>query len=175
MGPVELRENRAPAPDGHLLARYNLGDEMDIISAERAFRILKKLMHADVEEFWALALGPRKELLRAAMLFRGTVDECRVHPRDIFRFAVRENASSLLLAHNHPSRDPEPSPQDLLLTEALLFAADVFEIAIVDHLIITQETFTSLARGRRCDFTPGLRRRHFRADASVRWDQTKRR
>ncbi len=125
---------------------------MEITSAERAYRLLKPVLRPDAEEFWALALGPRKELLRARMLFRGTVDSCQVHPRDIFRFACLENASTLLIAHNHPSGDLMASDQDLRLTERLVAAGLLMEIPILDHLILANHGFSSLARKRWCRF-----------------------
>lgn len=125
---------------------------MEITSAERAYRILKPLLRTDVEEFWAMALGPKKELIRARMLFRGTVDSCQVHPRDVFRFGYIHNASALLVAHNHPSRDPLPSEQDLRLTERLIEAGQLLELPVVDHLILTVDGFSSLARRRWCRF-----------------------
>lgn len=125
---------------------------MEITSAERAYRILKPMMQSDVEEFWVLALGPKKELLRVRMLFRGTVDSCQVHPRDIFRFACLQNASSLIIAHNHPSGDLMASEPDLRLTERLIDAATLMEIPLVDHLILTLSGFSSFARKRWCRF-----------------------
>ena len=125
---------------------------MELTSAERAYRFLRPLVKADAEEFWALALGPKKNLIRGRMLFRGTVDSCLVHPRDLFRFACLENASALIIAHNHPSQDLLPSHEDIRLTEQLVTAAKIFEIPIVDHLIITAEGFSSFARNRWCRF-----------------------
>ncbi|MCM2280434.1 MAG: JAB domain-containing protein [Bdellovibrionaceae bacterium] len=125
---------------------------MEITSAERAYQVLQPLMQSDVEEFWALALGPKKELLRVKMLFRGTVDHCPMHPRDVFRFACLENASALLIAHNHPSRDLLPSGPDLRVTERLVSVSEWLEIPILDHLIVTVDGFSSFARNRWCRF-----------------------
>lgn len=125
---------------------------MEVTSAEAAYEVLKRNMTGDVEEFWALALGPNKALLGAKMIFRGTVDACLVHPRDIFRFACLENASSLLVAHNHPSGDPLPSVEDLRFTRQLVRAAAVMEIPVVDHLIVTNGGFSSLQRQGWCRF-----------------------
>jgi DNA repair protein RadC len=125
---------------------------MEIIAAELAYLTLKDLMTSEVEEFWALALGPTKTVLRNKMIFRGTVDACLVHPRDIFRFACLENASSLIVAHNHPSGDSRPSEQDLVFTNQLLEAACIIEIPILDHLIITRTGFSSFAREGWCGF-----------------------
>lgn len=127
-------------------------DRMQILTAEHAHEALRSLIDSDVEEFWALALGPSKVLLQSKMIFRGTVDSCLVHPRDIFRFACLMNASSLIVAHNHPSGDTRPSTQDIVFTKQLIRASKILEIPILDHLIVSNQGFTSLARERWCRF-----------------------
>lgn len=87
------------------------------------------------------------------MLFRGTVDACTVHPRDIFRFGCLQNASQLIIAHNHPSGDPQPSEPDLEFTERLIKVGWAIEIPIVDHLILTPDTYFSMAEKRSVCFT----------------------
>lgn len=124
----------------------------DITTAERAFFAIKDLIGRDVEEFWALALGPKKNLIASRMIFRGTVDSCVVHPREIFRFAYQTNASSLLVAHNHPSGDLIPSMEDLRFTRQLVNAAALMEIPIVDHLILTETGYASLRAEGWCRF-----------------------
>lgn len=119
--------------------------ETIITHAGAAYETLKVQMRNDIEEFWALALGPGKLLLAAEMIFRGTVDACLIHPRDVFRFACRTNASGLIIAHNHPSGDSRPSEQDLLMTRRLVEAADLFEIPILDHLILVDGGYSSFA------------------------------
>ncbi len=125
---------------------------MEITTAEAGYLTLKDHMTAEVEEFWTLALSPTKRVLQRKMIFRGTVDACLVHPRDIFRFACMANASALLVAHNHPSGDPKASPQDILITRRLIRAAQVMEIPVIDHLIVTKNGFSSFARERWCRF-----------------------
>ncbi len=124
----------------------------EITSAERAFDAIRNLVSSDVEEFWALALGPKKNLLASKMIFRGTVDSCLVHPRDIFRFACDSNASSVLVAHNHPSGDLIPSMEDLRFTRQLVRASQLMEIPIVDHLILTAKGYSSLRSDGWCRF-----------------------
>ncbi len=124
----------------------------EITTAERAFHEIKNLVSSDVEEFWALALGPKKNLLASKMIFRGTVDSCLVHPRDIFRFACDSNASSVLVAHNHPSGDLVPSMEDLRFTRQLVRASQLMEIPIVDHLILTSNGYSSLRTDGWCRF-----------------------
>jgi len=125
---------------------------MEITTAEAGFLTLRDLMVAEVEEFWTLALGPTKGLLQSRMIFRGTVDSCLVHPRDIFRFACMSNASTIIVAHNHPSGDRSASDQDILITRRLIRAAKIMEIPLIDHLIITKNGFSSFAREGWCRF-----------------------
>lgn len=116
---------------------------MNISSPHEAFQFLRRRLTAEVEEFWAIALSSDKEVLGAECLFRGTVDYCPFHPRDIFRFAYRHNASALIVAHNHPSGVAEPSDRDRLETERLLAAAELLQVPVVDHLILAGKTYFS--------------------------------
>lgn len=124
----------------------------DITTAEHAYKNLAGLAHSDIEEFWVLALGPKKSLISSKMIFRGTVDSCLVHPRDIFRFACLENASSVLIAHNHPSGDLIPSYEDLRFTQQIITASTLMQIPVVDHLIVTRGGYTSLRVEGWCEF-----------------------
>ena len=121
---------------------------MKITCPQQAATYLRRVMRRDVEEFWALAFDSDRNLLAADCLFRGTVDSCFFHPRDLFRFACRNNASSLLIAHNHPSQNPLPSDEDRTITNTINKASKILSIPLVDHLIITdQEIFSFLEHG----------------------------
>jgi len=112
-----------------------------ILAAEK----IRKKISSEVEEFWVMALDPPKNMLALEMVARGTVDRCPVHLRDIFRFALRWNASSLLVAHNHPSGELWPSLEDIQFTKNLLRASRVLGIPVLDHLIITKSHHFSFA------------------------------
>jgi DNA repair protein RadC len=127
---------------------------MDVTTVELAYSAFRPLISYDVEEFWVLALGPKKTILGSRMVFRGTVDACLVHPRDIFRFACLQNASSIVVAHNHPSGDPLPSLEDLRFTRRLIRVAELMEIPVIDHLILTRNGFSSMNRDGWCNFAP---------------------
>jgi DNA repair protein RadC len=73
------------------------------------------------------------------MVSQGTLTASLVHPREVFRPALRESAAAVVLVHNHPSGDPTPSPDDARLTLRLCAAADVLDIALLDHLIVGDE------------------------------------
>ena len=83
-----------------------------------------------------MALSSQLKPLNLEMLFRGTVNQCMVHPRDVFRFAYKSNASSLILAHNHPQGSLEASHHDLQLTSQLVKASILLQVPILDHLIL---------------------------------------
>ena len=92
-----------------------------------------------------IALSACKKVLGIEMIFRGTVDSCIVHPRDVIRFICEHNASSYIVAHNHPSGELEPSEQDWSFTRRLVACGDIIEIPLLDHVVVTQRGHTSMA------------------------------
>jgi DNA repair protein RadC len=99
------------------------------------------------ESFATLLLDVRGRPRKLLPLTRGTLTSSLVHPREVFGPAVREGAASLIVAHNHPSGDPEPSPEDLAVTERLVRAGEVLGIAVVDHLVVAGALHRSLRQG----------------------------
>lgn len=116
---------------------------MWITSSQKAYELLKDEISREVEEFWALALASNKAVIARRCLFRGTVDACLVHPRDIFRFGCLHNASSLLVAHNHPSQELLPSRADVVLTRKIVALGKMMQIPVIDHLIIGHQGYRS--------------------------------
>lgn len=119
---------------------------MEVTNAQDAYNIFKTYMTNDVEEVWAIALNSTLKVIETRMLFRGTVDSCQIHPRDVFRFACLSNASHLVLAHNHPSGDVNASIEDLKITRQLIEASKIMQIPIIDHLILTDSEYSSMAK-----------------------------
>ena len=117
---------------------------MQIRSSQSAFQLLKHLRKKSVEEFWIVALRSDKTVVRKSCLFRGTVNSCPVHLRDIFRFACLQNASSILIAHNHPGVSHAPSKADVLLTKKVAQAGDLIGIPLEDHIVIGEKYYSSL-------------------------------
>jgi len=90
------------------------------------------------EHLMALFLNARNELLYKKPMFIGTLNANLVHPREIFQVALEKNAGSVILAHNHPSGDNEPSEDDLLITKRLQEAGKLMGVEIIDHVIIAK-------------------------------------
>jgi len=95
---------------------------------------------ASVEHFKAILLNRRNRLIRIESISQGTVDSLLIHPREVFRAAIAENASAIIMAHNHPSGDPTPSSADLSATGDIVRAGQVLKIDVLDHVIIGQRT-----------------------------------
>lgn len=114
-----------------------------IQNSHNAFELLKHNFNPLCEEFWLITLNAQLYVINTTLISRGTLNFCLVHPRDIFRCAVRENAFSLILAHNHPSQELKPSLQDIKLTKRLLKISRLIEIPIIDHLIFSKEFYFS--------------------------------
>lgn len=93
----------------------------------------------DREHFWVLALNAKNQLLRRIECAIGTVDTAVVHPREVFKDAILASAVSIILVHNHPSGNTEPSACDKRLTEKLANAGDIMGIDVVDHVIMGEE------------------------------------
>ena len=104
-----------------------------------------RLSHESVEEFWAISLDARHRVQSEHCLARGSLTAVEVHPRDVFRPLIREGAAAVIFCHNHPSGDPTPSRQDLLLTERLREVGDLCGIIVLDHFVVGGEGYVSLA------------------------------
>ena len=89
-----------------------------------------------VEKVWVLCLDRKNKLIRHEAVTSGTVSGSLVHPREVFRPAIRHGASAIILAHNHPSGDPTPSTSDLQVTRKVLEASKSLDIDFHDHVII---------------------------------------
>jgi DNA repair protein RadC len=95
------------------------------------------------EHFMTIYLNARNEMIFKKPMFIGTLNASLVHPREIFQEALKQNAASVILVHNHPSGDPEPSQDDLEVTKRLVETGKIMGIDILDHVIITKTRFFS--------------------------------
>jgi DNA repair protein radc len=109
-----------------------------------AMALAPELMWAETERFALLLLDVKHRLIGSRVLTIGTATETLVHPREIFREAIRLGATRLVVGHNHPSGHLTPSPADLALTQQLLQCSQILDIPLLDHLILGQGNYCSL-------------------------------
>ena len=98
----------------------------------------------ETEHFKSILLNTKHEVLKVVTVSRGGIDTTCAAPTDVFRQAVREGATAVIVAHNHPSGDPEPSNTDIALTQRLVEAGDIVGIAVLDHVIFGDGRYTSM-------------------------------
>lgn len=106
---------------------------------------LLKLAERDAECFAVMFLDSQNKLIAFEELFRGTLTQTSVYPREVVRAALGHNAAALILTHNHPSGCPDPSQADKSLTSALRAALSTVDIRVLDHLIVAGDRVTSMA------------------------------
>lgn len=96
------------------------------------------------EQLRVLLLNVRNHIVGQRVIYQGTVNSSAVRPAEIFRPAVIENAPSIVIAHNHPTGDPTPSPEDVAVTRDLVQAGKLLDIEVLDHVVIGAGRFVSL-------------------------------
>ena len=106
---------------------------------------MAKLGGAEREVFAAVMLDSRHRLISYTELFYGSIDGAEVHPREVVKQALRLNAAAVILAHNHPSGDPEPSAADRAVTARLKHALALVDVRVIDHVIVGGRQTVSLA------------------------------
>jgi DNA repair protein RadC len=107
--------------------------------------LLLDLHRRERELFGVLYLNTRHAILAREELFYGTIDSCTVHPREVVRSALKRNAAAIILFHNHPSGDPEPSEADRALTNRIRDALSMVDIRVLDHMVVGSSAVVSFA------------------------------
>lgn len=125
-------------------ATGSFNDSLPILDSPKVIVAqLTDLRGKQKEYFMALYLNARNQMIYKETISVGTLTASLVHPQEVFEPAIRHFASSIVIAHNHPSNDHEPSEEDVKLTENLVRAGKILDIDLLDHIIITNKGYTS--------------------------------
>ncbi len=119
--------------------RWSIRGPVDV-----ADRLILQMGQLEREELRVVILDTKNHVLRVQMVYQGNVSSSLVRVGELYRDAVRLNAASIILVHNHPSGDPTPSPDDLHLTAEALAAGRLLDIGLLDHLVIGHDAYVSL-------------------------------
>jgi DNA repair protein RadC len=145
VGPAKALQLKAGIELGRRMAAARFGDRPVIKRpADASDLIMEELRYQTVEHFMCLFLNTKNQVTARETLSVGTLNASLVHPREVFREAIKRGSASIICAHNHPSGDPTPSPEDIALTRRLREAGELVGIDVLDHLIIGDGKYVSL-------------------------------
>ncbi|MGD8967348.1 MAG: DNA repair protein RadC [Anaerolineae bacterium] len=153
---AELRAERGlgNAKTAQLKAALELGRRMLLATPEDrlvvrspsdvAQLLMAEMAHLEQEHFRVLYLDTRNRLLGSETVYVGSLNASHIRVAEVFRDAIKRSCAAIIVAHNHPSGDPSPSPEDVEVTRQLIAAGNLLNIELLDHLIIGQQRFVSL-------------------------------
>lgn len=145
VGPAKASQVKAALELARRLSRYSDLPRSAIRSPEDAAGlVMEEMRHLDREHFRAILLNTKNQVVTVDNVSVGTLNSSTVHPRELFRNAIKRSAAALILLHNHPSGDPAPSREDIDITGRLVQAGKIVGIEVLDHVIIGDNKFTSL-------------------------------
>lgn len=137
-----------------LKAAFELGRRLSIAAPEERFQVrspadaanflMGEMSMLEQEELRVMLLDTRNRVLSVSKVYTGSLNTSVIRTSEIFREAIRRNAAAIVVAHNHPSGDPSPSPEDVAVTRNIIQAGQLLDIDVLDHLVIGQQRFVSL-------------------------------
>lgn len=145
IGPAKAVQLKAGIELGRRMANSRLTEPVIIRSPQDAAEILtEQLRYLQKEHFICLFLNTKNHVIAQETLSMGSLNASIVHPREVFRAAMKCSSAAIICAHNHPSGDPTPSPEDISLTARLMQAGEIVGIDVLDHLVIGDSSYVSL-------------------------------
>ncbi len=153
MGKAKAAQIKAAIEIGYRLSREEdtpavyLGKPAEVYQL-MAHRLAEQLQ----EELWVLALNTRNRLTWEQRLYIGTLNHSSVRLAEVFEIPLRQRASAIILVHNHPSGNPQPSDEDVFFTEELVKAGRLLDIGVLDHIVIAREGYCSIRQLGRVNF-----------------------
>ncbi len=133
-----------------IIACFELGKRMlkdkktsILLSPKDVWERMEDIRGSKKEHFVVFYLDSRNQEIKREIISIGTLNESLVHPREVFESAIKNNAASIIVAHNHPSGDLEPSQEDIEITKKLVHAGKILNINIIDHVIVSKFSFKS--------------------------------
>lgn len=144
IGPVKAAQIKAVVELGKRLSRATQEKHGRIYSSKQiGEQLICEMKDLLQEHFVVFYLNSKNEIIKRETVFIGTLNQSIAHPREIFHLAVRYSASRLILVHNHPSGNPEPSDQDIMFTKRLVKCGEMMGIDVLDHIVVGESEYIS--------------------------------
>jgi DNA repair protein RadC len=145
IGPAKAAQIKAAIELGNRLAIEKFAQQPAIHSpGDAADLVMYQMSALEQEELHVIVLDTRNHVLKIDPVYKGSLDSSQVRISELFRTAVKRNAKSIIVVHNHPSGDPTPSPDDIAITRAIVQAGKLLDIEVMDHLVIGRGRYVSL-------------------------------
>ncbi|NLJ75722.1 MAG: DNA repair protein RadC [Peptococcaceae bacterium] len=145
IGPAKVCQIKAAMELAKRIARYSDQPRPVIRKPDDAAAlVMEEMRHFDREHFRAILLNTKNQVIDTDNVSVGTLNSSMVHPRELFRNAIKKGAASVILLHNHPSGDPTPSKEDKDITRRVMEVGSIIGIEVMDHIIIGDNRFISL-------------------------------
>lgn len=127
-----------------MIVREGRPTAAEVSSPAAVFEFMKrKSRRLDREHFWRIDVDARSRVLGYEVVSVGTISASLVHPREVFKGAILNNAAAIIVAHNHPSQDVTPSPEDKEATRRIQRAGELLGIPLLDHMVLADKSFFS--------------------------------
>jgi len=154
IGEAKLCQILAALHLGLRAASGPLPERVELSNPRAVFEYLApRMSHLDREQFMVILLNAKNHVIDVESVSEGTLTASLVHPREVFKAAIRRSAYAIILAHNHPSGDPSPSREDRAITERLISAGRLLGIEVLDHLIVGDGRYVSFRERGLVDWT----------------------
>lgn len=144
IGRAKAVQLKAAFAIGLRLQSFQEEERLLLDSPRKTVNLISQEMDQDQEILMVILRNAKRQLIHREIVSMGTVSEVILHPREIFHIAIRHLATSVIIAHNHPSGDPTPSKRDIEMTKLLEISSQIISIPLVDHLIVAKRGYVSL-------------------------------
>jgi DNA repair protein RadC len=145
IGPAKAVEIKAALELGRRLLASTPEERPKVTTpADAANLLMSEMMFLEQEELRVVLLDTRNQVLASPTIYRGSLNTSVIRIGELFKAAIRSNAAAVIIAHNHPSGDPAPSPEDVNVTREIVKAGKLLNIDVLDHIIIGRQKFVSL-------------------------------
>lgn len=141
-----MNKNVCKSVYDEIRVKYGIPEKIHITQPEDLLQILliSRVSGDKQESFIVVTLDGNANVIKSRVITKGLLNHSLVHPREVYRSAILDNAHSIICAHNHPSGNLEPSAEDIKITDQLKKAGDIIGISLIDHVIISKTGIQSL-------------------------------